>query len=67
MSVILNDLQDTAHPYHRIGYSKKGWTNGEIGVEWMKEFDRHTKAKANGHYCLLLVDGHNSQIGRAHV
>ena len=50
MSVILNGLQDTAHPYHRIGYSKKGWTNGEIGVEWVKEFDRHTKAKANRHY-----------------
>jgi len=38
VSVILNNLQDTAHQYHRIGYSKKGWTNGEIGVEWIQEF-----------------------------
>jgi hypothetical protein len=64
VSVILNNLQDTAHRYHRIGYSKKGWTNGEIGVEWIQEFDRHTKAKANGRYRLLLVDGHNSHYTR---
>ena len=44
----------------RLGYSKKGWTNGEIGVEWIKNFDNSTKAKANGRYRLLLVDGHNS-------
>ena len=56
----MNGLQDTAHTYYRIGYSKNGWTNGEIGVEWIKEFDRHTKAKANGCYRLLLIDGHNS-------
>ncbi|RXW17484.1 hypothetical protein EST38_g8369 [Candolleomyces aberdarensis] len=43
-----------------LGHSEKGWTDGEIGVEWMKEFDRQTKAKANGRRRLLLVDGHNS-------
>ena len=45
---------------HRIGHSVKGWTNGEIGVEWIKEFDRNTTRKANGRYCLLLVNSHNS-------
>jgi len=45
---------------HRIGHSVKGWTNGEIDVEWIKEFDRNTTRKANGRYRLLLVDGHNS-------
>ncbi|RDB28659.1 Pogo transposable element with KRAB domain [Hypsizygus marmoreus] len=43
-----------------IGYSKKGWTDGEIGVEWMKIFDEQTATKANGEWRLLLVDGHNS-------
>jgi hypothetical protein len=51
-------------PYNnRLGYSKKGWTDGEIGVEWIKEFDHLTSADAvpgNLKYCLLLVDGHNS-------
>lgn len=31
-----------------LGYSKKGWTNGEIGVEWIKTFDKNTSAKAKG-------------------
>ena len=44
----------------RIGYQKKGWTDGEIGVEWIKLFDEAMKEKADGEYRLLLVDGHNS-------
>jgi hypothetical protein len=39
---------------------RKGWTNGEIGVEWIKFFDKNTCEKANGRHRLLLVDGHNS-------
>ncbi|KDQ18848.1 hypothetical protein BOTBODRAFT_94742, partial [Botryobasidium botryosum FD-172 SS1] len=49
---------------NRLGYSKKGWTNGEIGMEWIKGFDTFTKAKAAGRYRLLLVDGHNSHYMR---
>lgn len=45
---------------NRIGYQKKGWTDGEIGAEWIKIFDKETAGKANGQYRLLLVDGHNS-------
>lgn len=49
------------HYFKSLGYSKKGWTDGEIGVEWIKHFDKHTAAKAiGGKYRLLLVDGHNS-------
>ncbi|KAI5821518.1 DDE-domain-containing protein, partial [Schizophyllum commune Tattone D] len=48
-----------------LGYSKKGWTTGEIGVEWIKDFDNQTKAKAAGRPHLLLVDGHNSHYTRA--
>jgi len=60
----IDSTLNLAHRDNRIGYSKKGWTNGEIGVEWIKEFDRHTAAKADGHYRLLLVDGHNSHYTR---
>ena len=49
---------------HRIGYSKKGWTSGEIGIEWIKIFDKQTHEKAEGDYRLLLVDGHNSHYTR---
>ena len=45
---------------HRIGYSVKGWTDNEIGVTWLKIFDAQTKAKVNGEWRLLLVDGHTS-------
>ncbi|KDQ23014.1 hypothetical protein PLEOSDRAFT_1022730, partial [Pleurotus ostreatus PC15] len=43
-----------------LGHSKKGWTDGEIGVEWIKDFHKQTKEKAAGCVRLLLVDGHNS-------
>lgn len=47
-----------------LGYQKKGWTDGEIGVEWMKDFHEKTKEKAAGRARLLLVDGHNSHYTR---
>ncbi|KDQ33603.1 hypothetical protein PLEOSDRAFT_1073814 [Pleurotus ostreatus PC15] len=43
-----------------LGHSKKGWTDGEIGVEFIKDFHEQTKAKANERTCVLIVDGHNS-------
>ncbi|KAF8226871.1 CENP-B protein, partial [Tricholoma matsutake] len=49
----------------RLGHSTKGYTDGEIGVEWIKQFDKQTHAKAAGHQRLLLVDGHNSHYNRA--
>lgn len=48
----------------RLGHSKKGWTDGEIGIEWIKQFDKQTKVKANGHARTLLVDGHTSHYTR---
>ena len=44
----------------RLGYSKKGYTSGEIGQAWIEQFNKKTRAKANGRRRLLLVDGHNS-------
>jgi hypothetical protein len=46
----------------RLGYSKKGYSTGEIGAEWIKHFHEQTKRKARGRYRLLLVDGHNSHF-----
>ncbi|KZP14784.1 DDE-domain-containing protein, partial [Athelia psychrophila] len=43
-----------------VGHSMKGWTDGEIGAIWIQHFDKQTRAKANGHMRLLIVDGHNS-------
>ena len=43
-----------------MGYQKKGYTSGEIGVAWLQDWDKLTKQKANGRHCLLIVDGHSS-------
>jgi hypothetical protein len=43
-----------------MGYQKKGYTSGEIGVAWLKDWDKQTEAKANKRTCLLIVDGHSS-------
>ena len=70
---LANDLHTTAvsicsnnddNTYFRLRYSKKGWTNGEIGAEWVKHFDQLTQDKAKGCYRVLLVDGHNSHYTR---
>lgn len=42
-----------------MGYQKKGYTSGEIGVAWLQDWDKLTKQKENGQYCLLIVDGHS--------
>lgn len=44
----------------RIGHQSNGYTDGEIGIEWIKLFNKYTVAKAAGRWRLLLVDGHNS-------
>jgi hypothetical protein len=52
---------------YRLGHSKKGWTNGEIGVGNFEHFHIQTRAKARGRYRLVLVDGHNSHYTRAFI
>ncbi|KAJ8113305.1 hypothetical protein OPT61_g4535 [Boeremia exigua] len=36
------------------------WTTNELGLEWLKHFDRHTKERTVGTYRLLVIDGHES-------
>lgn len=44
----------------RMGYQKKGYMSGEIGVAWLKDWNAQTKVKAGGRTRLLIVDGHSS-------
>ncbi len=44
----------------RIGYSRKGWADGKIGLEWLKHFDSYTQTRAKGWTRLLLVEEYNS-------
>ncbi|KAF5364693.1 hypothetical protein D9758_005625 [Tetrapyrgos nigripes] len=46
----------------RMSHSKKGYIEGEISIEWIRDFDKQTNAKAAGHARLLLVDGHSTHF-----
>ncbi|GKU10279.1 unnamed protein product, partial [Fusarium langsethiae] len=43
-----------------IATSQNGWTNNELGLEWLKHFDRSTTNRSTGPYRLLILDGHES-------
>jgi len=45
-----------------LGYSKKGWTNHIIGVEYAKIFEKQTHTLARGRTRALYIDGHDSHI-----
>ena len=46
---------------HSLAASPNGWTDRELAISWIvDDFDALTKAKASGHTCLLLLDGHCS-------
>jgi hypothetical protein len=43
-----------------IAVSDNGWTTNELGVEWLKHFDAHTKARTVGAHRLLILNSHES-------
>ena len=46
-----------------ITSSASGWSNNEIGLQWLIQvFDRCTKKKARRKWRLLIVDGHGSHV-----
>ncbi|KAL1982496.1 hypothetical protein VTN96DRAFT_1287 [Rasamsonia emersonii] len=46
---------------YRISVSENGWTNDELGFEWLQEmFEKHTASQTIGRYRLLILDGHGS-------
>jgi hypothetical protein len=43
-----------------IAVSENGWTTNELGLQWLKHFDEHTKRRVIGAHRLLIIDGHES-------
>ncbi|KLO13910.1 hypothetical protein SCHPADRAFT_827287 [Schizopora paradoxa] len=43
-----------------IGYQKKGYMDGELGIDWIKHFYHYVKDKLDGRDCGLLLDCHRS-------
>jgi hypothetical protein len=52
-------------PYDwKLSVSENGWTNNQLGLEWLKHFDQHTKTRQKGSYRLLILDGHESHLNK---
>jgi hypothetical protein len=47
-------------PEWAVALSDNGWTTNELGLEWVKHFNRHTESRTQGVYRLLILDGHES-------
>jgi len=43
-----------------IATTDNGWTTNEIGLEWIKHFNRHTSPRTKGVYRMIILDGHES-------
>ena len=43
-----------------IAVSENGWTTNELGLQWLKHFNKHTKKRVVGSHRLLAIDGHES-------
>ncbi|EGU86246.1 hypothetical protein FOXB_03236 [Fusarium oxysporum f. sp. conglutinans Fo5176] len=43
-----------------IALSENGWTNNQLGLDWLRHFERSTKDRSVGSYRLLILDGHES-------
>ena len=43
-----------------IALSDNGWTTDQLGLVWIQHFNRHTEARTQGVYRLLILDGHGS-------
>jgi hypothetical protein len=56
---ILRDLAELiSHSRVTLACSENGWSNDEIGFEWLKHFNKHTTS--TGAYRLLILNGHGS-------
>ena len=43
-----------------IGITSNGWTTNELGLKWIKHFDKHSRSRTKGSKRLLVLDGHES-------
>ena len=58
---LLSWYQDSKFPdTWKIRTSETGWTTNEIGLDWLRHFDTHTKPRTKGLHRLLILDGHGS-------
>jgi hypothetical protein len=48
----------------KLSVSENGWTNNELGLEWLKHFDKYTKVRQVGGYRLLILDGYESHLNQ---
>ena len=57
--------EEASIPYEwKLSVSQNGWTNNQLGLEWLKHFDEHTKSRQVGSYRLLILDGHESHLNQ---
>jgi len=40
--------------------SPNGWTDNETALEWIQHFDKHTVARRQGAFRMIVLDGHES-------
>lgn len=60
-----NTFKKLGESYGRVALSENGWTDNELGLEWLNHFDQHTKGRAQGEYHCHILDGHDSHINTA--
>jgi hypothetical protein len=48
----------------KVSVSENGWTDNALGLEWLKHFDKYTKARQGGGYRLLVLDGNESYLNQ---
>ena len=42
--------------------TQSGWADNNIGMEWLRHFDKSTQARRVGRYRMLILDGHDSHV-----
>ena len=52
--------QPELNPDTAIRPTPSGYTNDQVGLEWLEYFDKHTVKKVVGRKRLLILDGHGS-------
>jgi hypothetical protein len=53
---------DTIPNDWRVRPSPNGWTSNEIGIDFIRHFENHTKDRKSSVYRLLVLDGHESHV-----
>jgi hypothetical protein len=57
-------MEDDIPHNWKLSVSENGWTNNILGLEWLKHFDKHKKARQMGSCRLPILDGHKSHLNQ---